>query len=231
VIQIFAAEERTLELEDRVLIRALLPHLQRAIAVYFKTQALQRERDALSACLDAVSDAILLLDDKATVLYSNPSAEACLGESLTHDEGRLRASRTDDDAAFRRCLKVATAGRGADLGAKRLESGETLWFRGLGPDGAILCIARDGRRAAIPPELLVESLGITPAEARVGSLFACGQALPEIADELGISVHTVRQHVKKIQARTGETRQASLLRRILDTVPYILSSPPNARPI
>ena len=65
-------------------------------------------------------------------------------------------------------------------------------------------------------------LAATAAEARVAALFVAGQSLRDIAERLGISLHTVRQHMKKIQAKTDTNRQASLVQRMLQAVPRLL---------
>ncbi|MFW6067147.1 MAG: helix-turn-helix transcriptional regulator [Myxococcota bacterium] len=59
--------------------------------------------------------------------------------------------------------------------------------------------------------------GLTQAEARVALRIARGQSVKMIAYDLGVSVHTVRTHLKRAYAKTGTHRQAELARFILKT--------------
>jgi DNA-binding CsgD family transcriptional regulator len=54
--------------------------------------------------------------------------------------------------------------------------------------------------------------GLTYAEADVLARMTVGSRLDEIAKELGISVQTVRTHLKAIFTKTGTSRQAELVR-------------------
>jgi len=62
---------------------------------------------------------------------------------------------------------------------------------------------------------LVRSRGLTPAEARVAVRMARGSSTARVARELGVSLETVRTHLKRIYAKLGTTRQADLVRILL----------------
>lgn len=94
-------------------------------------------------------------------------------------------------------------------------------MRGLGRNRAVVYVASDREERSLAPELLVDAFDLTPAQSRVGSLFAFGLTVDEIAAQLRISVHTVRLHLKKIQVKTGTNRQATLVRRMLETIPNV----------
>ncbi|MBB4196336.1 hypothetical protein CCR94_20785 [Rhodoblastus sphagnicola] len=65
---------------------------------------------------------------------------------------------------------------------------------------------------AVSPEagLIQGLLDLTPAEARVAQAIASGAQPAEIAVKLGVSVGTVRTHIKAIFAKTGTSRQVEL---------------------
>jgi DNA-binding CsgD family transcriptional regulator len=54
--------------------------------------------------------------------------------------------------------------------------------------------------------------GLTYAEAEIMGRLTVGARLAEIAEQLGISVETVRTHLKAIFTKTGTSRQAELVR-------------------
>ena len=57
---------------------------------------------------------------------------------------------------------------------------------------------------------------LTPAETAVAGLLAQAHSAAEIAKLLGVSVYTVRAHVRGIYSKIGINRQAALIRLILE---------------
>ena len=67
-------------------------------------------------------------------------------------------------------------------------------------------------RPQAPPVELVQSLfDLTPAEARVARSLASGKTVEAIATEGGVSLNTVRTHVRHVLAKTGCERQAEVV--------------------
>jgi DNA-binding CsgD family transcriptional regulator len=63
-----------------------------------------------------------------------------------------------------------------------------------------------------PPVELVQSLfDLTPAEARVARQLAAGQTVEAIATDSGVSVTTVRTHVRGVLEKTGCHRQGEVV--------------------
>jgi DNA-binding NarL/FixJ family response regulator len=61
-----------------------------------------------------------------------------------------------------------------------------------------------------------DKLELSPREQEVLALVAQGERDQDIAEELGISVGTVRSHLDHIRTKTGERRRAGLTRYALD---------------
>ncbi|TPK07044.1 hypothetical protein FJ872_24085 [Mesorhizobium sp. B2-5-9] len=55
---------------------------------------------------------------------------------------------------------------------------------------------------------------LTPAEAAVATAVARGEGLQAVADEVGISLTTVRTHLQHVFEKTETRRQAELVRLI-----------------
>lgn len=67
-------------------------------------------------------------------------------------------------------------------------------------------------RPAVPKEDVLQKLfAMTAAEARVAHSIAAGDKLEEIAGKTGVTVGTVRFHLKGVFAKTGLVRQADLV--------------------
>jgi DNA-binding CsgD family transcriptional regulator len=56
---------------------------------------------------------------------------------------------------------------------------------------------------------------LTPSESRVVRLLASARTTAEISKILGLSVHTVRTHVKRAMAKAGVRSQVALVARAL----------------
>jgi DNA-binding CsgD family transcriptional regulator len=72
---------------------------------------------------------------------------------------------------------------------------------------------------------IARDLGISDREAEIAVLLSTGADLPSVGRRLGISIHTVRAHVKHIFAKTGIRSQIELVRRILTGPAGMLISP------
>ena len=63
-----------------------------------------------------------------------------------------------------------------------------------------------------PPIELVQSLfDLTPAEARVARSLASGKSVEAIASDGGVSLNTVRTHVRGVLDKTGCNRQVEVV--------------------
>jgi len=63
----------------------------------------------------------------------------------------------------------------------------------------------------LPPQRLAALYGLTPAEARLAAKLAALRSVEQAADELFITPHTARSHLKAIFAKTGAQSQSALL--------------------
>jgi DNA-binding CsgD family transcriptional regulator len=86
------------------------------------------------------------------------------------------------------------------------------------PTMSILVVDAESRPEPDVP-ILCELFSLTAAEARVAGNLALGLSIKEIAASLGISVETVRTHIKRTFAKTGTERQGELISLILRSTP------------
>jgi DNA-binding CsgD family transcriptional regulator len=82
-------------------------------------------------------------------------------------------------------------------------------------DGFVTVLISDPVQRVAPDSNLLTSLyRFTPAEARIVRAMLGGSTPAATASDLGISVNTVRRHLKQIFAKTRVRRQADLLRLV-----------------
>jgi DNA-binding CsgD family transcriptional regulator len=211
-------------------VRAIMPHLRRASAIARRVAALEAERGRLAAALDGLAVGVMVVDDSLGVIHANGVAERALAarDGVARRRGRVVLA----DAAADRWLarEAARAAAGApDAGAPVRPVP-----RPSGARSYTLCVAPNGSRTATiyldDPEAgrrvpeaadLAERYGLTATEAEVARLAALGGGMPHVARTLGVSVNTVRSHLKAIYGKTGLNSQAALAREMATTMPPV----------
>ena len=227
--------------DEVALLRALVPHVMRAVTIEQRLGGLALERAGVAEALDRLPTGVVLLDERGRVSFANRTAEDVLRrrDGIAIDrERQLCASRPIDGAALRR----AVAGACATGSAVRHDGG------GLDAGGALLVARPSGRRplqvtvsplrlhvpllAGAPPRALVliadpdatrvpledvwrRLFGLTAAEARLAKLLVTGLRPQECAVALSVGEATVRTHLKRLIHKTGSRTQADLMRALV----------------
>lgn len=183
---------------------------------------------AMRHAIDLWPAAVILLDAGLDVVAANAGAHMLLarGPVMALRDGSLFFRRHEDQAAF---LAAATQARDAPVNAARLAHAHFCLFSrqgspalGLtlaaspGLPGGLLVIACDLIAPPAPdPATLSRMLAVTPAEARVAAGLAAGLSVNGLAARDGLSVHTVRDHVKRLLTKTGTSSQSQLVRLVV----------------
>ncbi len=213
---------------------ALVPHLQRIIRL---SQAFNRQRQvdrAASASSESGAVPFFLLDEKGRVIHATRQAEriAVEDDRLHLHQGRLEAVG-GQNASFRRLLAEATS---AAAGRWHSPSGCLALGRQAGqrlllvvtpvhPEHKLLAVERrvfaavfihdEACRVKLCWRTLRDLYGFTPAECRLMEELAAGHSLKEIAGQRQVSPNTLRSQLKSLFRKTGESRQARLVARIV----------------
>jgi DNA-binding CsgD family transcriptional regulator len=82
-----------------------------------------------------------------------------------------------------------------------------------GAVGGIAVVIEPAKAAEITP-IVVQAYDLTDREQQITGLIARGAGTAEIADELFLSAHTVRDHVKAIFAKVGVSSRGELVARL-----------------
>lgn len=216
--------------DDRRALRAIHAPLQMALRAHCTLGALRQERRAADAALDVVDRPILVLDRNGRVLHANVAAMVGPARDrwLAIRGGRLVGLTSAAPDAMPMLLRQATSGcvqvarlwRPMTPGSVRcavvrfVPLAEDHACRLAWPDGAMLLLIDepapdvDAHRAAA----LALHHRLTAAESRVLTQLADGLGVADIAAANGVSVHTVRTHLKHLFEKTGTGRQSDLIR-------------------
>jgi DNA-binding CsgD family transcriptional regulator len=168
--------------------------------------------------------AIVGADGRLVTLNNRAEAMVAAGTVLLLD-GRLRPSRRGDAAAFDQMLGNARPG-GSERVSERVAlsvpgDGHTVIAQALALDPRVagprkrLVLFRDpAHEGGADPGPALQLLGLTPAEARVAALVGTGHSPRDAADELELSLNTVRSALKVIFDKLGVNRQSELAKLV-----------------
>lgn len=220
---------------DFGLLTRFMPHLQRALSIHRRLEAVDLARVAASEALDCMAFGVVIVDAGGRVLFHNERTRELLEQAdglLLRRDG-LSAANPSEAATLRRLVAEACAtGTGEALhagGALEITrpSGRrplSLLVAPFRPREFALATERPAAVVFIgDPERKLEGIGdilrrlhgLTPAEAAVATLLVEGRRIEDLAELLGISLLTARTHVKRILAKVDVRSQAELIRVLL----------------
>lgn len=215
---------------DIARLERLMPHLWRALQLRRSFLALDRRSAALAEACDRVAAGYIGLDPDGRILFVNDAAR--------------RMSARDDGLALDRSGKLYAVHRGAnrrlgELAADVAAGGAGGVARVPRPNGgayavmvAPLCLDegpnKEGSRkrgvlfvihdplGRVPPapQFIADLFGLPLGSATLLAALAAGEELKDYAMRAGISMNTVKFHLKTAYARTGTRRQSELMRMI-----------------
>lgn len=163
------------------------------------------------AALIALGEAVAGLVVGQGVAFSNPDNAEALAGALARTRGRaggqviLKLDRGPEQGpGFAYVMPARSAPGLADLPAL---AAEEECFAVVFP-----AVAEAGRLWSS----LSESFGLTPAEVRLARKLRDGRSLQDAADELSVSVNTVRNQLRAIFDKMGLKRQSDLIRALTE---------------
>lgn len=164
----------------------------------------------------------VIMFDTAThdVLFSNPAAERmCVtGDGLRCNDGRLTWGKHDARDRWSSAPEAlfAAGTHLIDRGAERqplIVRVYPLQSAACGTDGYTALVIYDPELpGSLPPTVLMQHYGLSPAELDTALRLCRGGTLQQIADERCRSVETLRSQLKAVLQKTGLRSRAELCR-------------------
>lgn len=216
-------------------LRALAPHLNRALRVTLRLKEMDARAEALAMGADHALTAIVFADAFGRVAEANSLARAILaeGDGLVIRDGVLRAALGDDNTRLVRLVLEAAGGVDGltfihKCGVMQVTRPSCRRPLGLvvsptrnaaspfGRSHAVTIAFADPERAPeADADLIARLYGFTPREAAVAALLLKGRSPSHAADELAMTENTVRTHIRHVFDKTGAERLADLVRLLM----------------
>lgn len=206
------------------MLSALSPHLQNAVELSRRLNLSSYPRHSVSGIVNQFEEAAFLIDPRGSVIEMNDHGCALLDQTLFASlvEGeRLHIFNPTARAILKRRLAtplitpVSTSRAGRRSAAWRflefLYSPLDARIGWLPPGGKWMIALFDVTHFNESVRPAENKIGLTHQEANVARALMTGLTAKEAATALGISYHTVRQHLKAIFAKTKTNRQAQLV--------------------
>lgn len=223
-----------LNLAELAMVAALRPHLVSAHMLYNQLAQLGEQNATLRAAFDRSPVATLALDPHGWVLEHNRAADELLarrenGVYLSAGRALVFARAEVREAYLAALRRLALSGCNAlplPIAARVLGAPRNLFMHLCrAPAGRVIATLVDSDEtsdAEYARQAVQGILGLTAQEANVClTLRALGE--PEaVALRLGLSLNTVRSHLKRAFGKTGVSKQSELVRmvdRIISTAP------------
>ncbi len=173
----------------------------------------------------AMGEDAVLLGDLGKVLYATPGFERHLGGALSLEAGRLVTTDGDADRNLDALIDAAIfpdpitkrVGRGFVLPRPRalplfvrIVPMVRAAYDAFNLARAVVIVTDPERDGTQTFHILIETFGLSAAEARLARRIGRGETLRDIANAERMSVETMRTRLKAVFGKTGTHRQAEL---------------------
>ncbi len=218
----------------------LAPHVRRAVSIADLIEMKSLAEVALTDTLDSLAVPIVLVDEKGGIVHANLPARTLLadGDPITSERGMLRAgastaARALDGAIAQAAQSETRMGKvGIDVPvpfadgrpgfAHVLPIGASAVRGALGPRAAAAVFFSPSSEPQRPPsKAWAAAFGFTPSEMKLLDLLVQGHTVSQAARMLGVADGTVRTHLIRLMAKAGVSRQADLIRLVLQLSPPV----------
>ena len=221
--------------QETEVLEAVATHLRPALRLGQRFAGLQIRARVLGELVDALPFGVIQLNAYGRVMEANRRAAEILRakDGLRMSAGDLSAALPAESFALRRLIGRATAAsrkegprpggamRVSRLSPRRAYSVFVSTFPtsgtlpGVSSPAAVVVVTDPEQEPQCDAGRLRQLFGLTPAEAKVCGVLIKGKSPKEAADELRITMGTVRTHLKHILSKTETSRQSDLIRVLL----------------
>jgi DNA-binding CsgD family transcriptional regulator len=221
---------------DRALLTSIARHCVKAMELTVRASHAFSATSTISELAELCDVPLAVLDSRMKVVLASRPLEELLGDGLIIAGGRLRATRTADQASLEGMLRGAMGSstdrqaRASDVIAiSRRASDVPLLLRAyrLSPRAedyndlrtkwrvrALVVVIDPDRPSRQSPEDALKALGLTTGEARMAAFVGQGRSPREASDAFAVTEGTARVVLKRVFAKLHLSRQPELVRLV-----------------
>lgn len=208
------------------ILNVLRPHLARAAAI--SAQMKLQQAAAVTTALELIGTAAAVVEKDARVISANAAFHHHLGSLLTCRGNRLACDDPISNRDFHEALYSTTQGLGRSIAVKGSRQVRAVIHflpvartaQDVFHSASVLVVVDIPATSNVLSINLIRSLyDLTMAEAKVAHQVAGGSSPAETAAALGVSIETVRTHLKRVFSKTGAARQSTLALRLRCSTP------------
>jgi DNA-binding CsgD family transcriptional regulator/PAS domain-containing protein len=205
----------------------IVPHLRRALKMGVLLEAGRSEAEKLSSMLDALTAAVIFIDEQLRVVHANATGAELLARrdilvencgvvevSGAGSQGTLQSLMGNRDGGFssRSVSFTAPSGERYLINVFRFD-GMSDQVRSIHPKvAAAVFVEKLGVNIQAASQSIARDFGLTLAETRVFMGIVDVGGVPETAKFLGIAESTVKTHLQRIFDKAGLKRQADVIK-------------------
>jgi pimeloyl-ACP methyl ester carboxylesterase/DNA-binding CsgD family transcriptional regulator len=209
----------------------LRSHFTRALDLNREILEARSERNAMERLFEHLPLGMMVVDSEGQVLSCNRQLSQIVseGKELSVNNNILSAGSSIDTIRLRKVIRAVANNEEPEGKTIHMSSAEgstplsamVLPFRsGLASNTniknkVVLLVAAPEIRIEISTETLMSLYRLTGAEAKLVSSLVKDRSLNSIAEDFGVSKHTIRNQLKSVYDKTGTHRQAELVRQVI----------------
>ena len=223
------AREGTFSCADKDRLLKLAAHFSQALGLAARLELYETQSELYEGALNRLHIGSIVLDETQRVLRCNQVAQDLLeqGDGIKFSAGTVDTHYRNERSILKELM--ACEGAAQVMSVTRPSGKRKLGLvvrriplrdgsEGKGLPAWIIFICDPDAQATAPREILRQVFDFTPAEAALSMELANGLSLDEAAEVLSIRRNTARTHLRAIFAKAGVTRQAELVRLVLNGV-------------
>jgi DNA-binding CsgD family transcriptional regulator len=216
------------EEHERQLGNVVMPHILRAAQLSMRLGSMRARVERQTGIVDNLLDAVMVLDADDRILSLNERARSLLNGVAPEAAFSQRALRLDGASELQRLHDAITRARTNKhtpqlLSLRRvppISALNIIIFSDPTQSGHVRIFLRDPNWPQPPTgEILSAIFGFTPAQAQICLHLLRDERPEKIAEELGVTVNTVRAQIKAAMQKAGTHRIAQLVHQLAIALP------------